>query len=494
MVGMKYVSLSEIQEIILDTILIGLFLSIILYYFILSPIQRRYTNLHQELSKALNEISIFDAEFAHKLLHDELTGLPNRFLFHDRLEHEVIVAERESGSLALLFIDPSSLSVINETLGHKVGDQVIIDIGKRLTLLIRKSDTLARLPSDEFALLMPTVDTGEINSMADRIHQAFEVPFLIGDVEVDITANIGISLFPLHATDPVDLMRRADMAMRQAKSKSLSTLVYDAKQESVLLSKREQFRELRKAVNQGGFELYFQPKMDLRTNKVVSVEALIRLIDSPNISPADFIPLAEQTGLVSDISAWVLEHAIQQLKTWQEEGIHLSIAVNISARDLMNHHLCQDIESLLHKYGVDKSKLSIELTESMLMDNPDISIATLHKLSGAGFKLSIDDYGTGQSSLSYLQQLPASELKIDQVFIRHILEGKHETAIVKSTIQLAHSLQMTVVAEGVEDANICNYLADIDCDTAQGYYISKPQNAEDFITWYNSLDSGVFRA
>ncbi len=494
MVSIKYVALSEIQEIILDTILIGLFLTLVLYYFIFSPIQKRYTNLHQELSKALKEISIFDAEFAHKLLHDELTGLPNRFLFHDRLEHEIIVTERESGSFALLFIDPGSLSAINEALGHKAGDQVIIDISERLTHLIRKSDTLARLASDEFALLMPTVDTEEIGLMADRIHQAFKAPFLAGDVEVDITINIGISLFPLHATSSVDLMRRTDMAMRQAKSESLSTLVYDAKQESIILSKREQFRELRKAVNQGAFELYFQPKMDLKTNEVVSVEALVRLLDNPNISPADFIPLAEQTGLVHDISIWVLEHAVQQLKTWQEEGIHLSIAVNISARDLMNHNLCQDIESLLRKYDVDKSKLSIELTESMLMDNPDISIATLHNLSNAGFKLSIDDYGTGQSSLSYLQQLPASELKIDQVFIRHILEGKHEAAIVKSTIQLAHSLQMTVVAEGVENADICNFLADLGCDKAQGYYISKPQNAENFTSWYNSLDSGVFRA
>jgi len=486
--------LSSIQEIFFDTVLLGFLLSLILYYFIFYPLQKKQHNLHQDLSKALHEISIFDAEFAHKLLHDELTGLANRFLFHDRLEHEIVVSERAVSSFALLFIDPGSLSTINETLGHKAGDQVIIDISKRLTGLIRKSDTLARMGSDEFALLMPTVDTEQVHFMAERIHKAFEMSFMVDELEVDITAQIGIALFPLHAANSIDLMRRADLAMRQAKRDLLPSLVYNKKHESNILSKREAYHELRRAVNEGDFELYFQPKMDLQSNQIKSVEALVRLRNNPNVSPAEFIPLAEQTGLINKLSAWVLEHAIKQLKIWESQSIDVNIAVNISARNILDPNFTEHIKSLLTTHAVHHSKLSLELTESMMMENPKVALTTLQQLNDAGFHMAIDDYGTGYSSLSYLQQLPVQELKIDQSFVRNILENQRNTAIVSSTILLAHSLGMTVVAEGVEDIHISNHLAKLGCDKAQGYYINRPLNEVDFIHWYQSLEHAIFRA
>jgi len=481
--------ISAIQETFLNIVLLLPFLAFVLYRFLLRPIQRNvhtHEALYNELSGALEEISVFDAELAHKLLHDELTGLPNRLLFHDRLEHEIKVAEREVTSFALFFLDPGSLSVINETLGHAAGDQILRDITERLTQLVRKSDTLARMGGDEFSLLMPTVDIELVEEMAARIHHIFNAPFYVDDVAVDMTTNIGVALFPRHAENSVDLMRRADMAMRHAKREVTHTIVYDDIHESSSLSRRDAFRELRKAVENSEFELFYQPKKETKTGHIVSAEALIRMSGRTNISPAEFIPLAEQTGLIHELGMWVLEHAIEQIALWQRDGIDISIAVNISARNLLDVDLCQKIETFLSTYNVDKSKLTLELTESMLMEHPEASMNMLKKLDAADFHMSIDDYGTGYSSLSYLQQVPAKELKIDQAFIRNMTSNRNDALIVHSTIELAHDFGMTVVAEGVENVETYNRLAELGCDKIQGYYINRPLSANDFADWFLS--------
>jgi len=481
--------LSPLQETFLDITLLAPFLAGILYWFVLRPMQKNIHShdlLYNELSSALEEISIFDAELAHNLLHDKLTGLPNRLLFHDRLEHEIKIARREVSSFALFFMDPGPLSVINETLGHAAGDKILQNITDRLTHLVRKSDTLARMGGDEFALLMPTVDIELTEEMATRIHNIFNEPFYVDDVAVDMTTNIGVALFPRHAESSVDLMRRADMAMRHAKREVSGTVIYDEMHESSSLSRREAFRELRKAVANKEFELFYQPKKDTRSGKIVSAEALVRMSGRTNISPAEFIPLAEQTGLIQELSMWVIEHAIKQIGLWQHESIDITIAVNISARNLLDLDFCQKIEDLLLNYSVEKSKLTLELTESMLMEHPEASMNMLHKLDSAGLHLSIDDYGTGYSSLSYLQQVPAKELKIDQTFIRNMTSSDNDTLIVLSTIQLAHSFGMTVVAEGVEDAETCKRLTEMGCDKVQGYYINRPLSVDHFASWYAS--------
>ncbi len=481
--------LSVTQETFLDIGILAPFLAAILYWFVLRPMQKNVHSrnaLYNELSGALNEISTFDAELAHKLLHDELTGLPNRLLFHDRVEHEIKVAGREVTSFALFFMDPGPLSVINETLGHAAGDKILQHITDRLTHLVRKSDTLARMGGDEFALLMPTVDIELTEEMAGRIHNIFNEPFYVDDVAVDMTINIGVSLFPRHAESSVDLMRRADMAMRHAKREVSDTIIYDELHESSSLSRREAFRELRKAVANKEFELFYQPKKDTRIGRIVSAEALVRLSGRTNISPAEFIPLAEQTGLIHELGLWVLEHAIKQIAQWQHEGIDITVAVNISARNLLDVDLCQKIETFLSSYTVDKSKLSLELTESMLMEHPEASMNMLRKLDAADFHLSIDDYGTGYSSLSYLQQVPAKELKIDQAFIRNMTSNENDALIVHSTIELAHGFGMTVVAEGVEDIETYDRLAELGCDKVQGYYINRPLSAKDFTDWFRS--------
>ena len=481
--------LNIMQETLLEIVLQVPFLAASLYWFVVLPMKRNIQShdaLYDELSGALDEISIFDAELAHKLLHDDLTGLPNRLLFHDRLEHEIKVADREVSSFALFFMDPGPLSVINETLGHAAGDQILQDISKRLIHLVRQTDTLARMGGDEFALLMPTVDIEQVEEMAARIHKMFEEPFHIDDVAVDMVTNIGVALYPRHAEGSVDLMRRADMAMRHAKRQVSHTIIYDEMHESNSLSRRDAFRELRKAVTNSEFELFYQPKKDTRSGKIVSAEALVRMSGRTNISPAEFIPLAEQTGLIQELSMWVIEHAIKQIGLWQHESIDITIAVNISARNLLDLDFCQKIEDLLLNYSVEKSKLTLELTESMLMEHPEASMNMLHKLDSAGLHLSIDDYGTGYSSLSYLQQVPAKELKIDQTFIRNMTSSDNDTLIVLSTIQLAHSFGMTVVAEGVEDAETCKRLTEMGCDKVQGYYINRPLSVDHFASWYAS--------
>jgi len=479
------------QNTLLDMIILTPCLGLLLYWFVVLPMQKslKFQDiLDDKLSGALDEISIFDEEIAHKLLHDELTKLPNRLLFHDRVEHAIKIANRDVSSFALFFMDPGSLSVINETLGHAAGDQILHDVAKRLLGLVRQSDTLARMGGDEFAILMPTVDIEQVELMASRIHHLFDESFYVDDIAVDIVTNIGVALYPRHADASVDLMRRADMAMRQAKREATGTVIYDSEQESRTLSRRDAFRELRKAVANGEFELFYQPKKNTRTGRIVAAEALIRLSGRTDISPAEFIPLAEQTGLIQELSMWVLKQAILQIGLWQQEDIDITIAVNISARNLLDVDLCRKIETLLLAHSVDRSKLMLELTESMLMEHPEVSMNMLNKLDAAGFQMSIDDYGTGYSSLAYLQQVPAKELKIDQTFIFNMMSSKNDALIVQSTIQLAHAFGMTVVAEGVEDIDLYNRLTEMGCDKVQGYFISRPLSASDFVSWLTSVE------
>lgn len=472
-------------EVLLDILLLLALLAIVLYRHFLIPIQsgeKRSHALRMALDDAMKEISVFDAEIAHKVLHDPLTDLPNRLLFHDRLEHEISVVDRSEENLVLLFLDPEPISVINETLGHDAGDDVLVQVAARLKGVLRESDTLARMAGDEFAILMPTDDQKLANDMATRIHQVFEEPFKAGDIDVDVVLRAGIAIYPLHARGLIDLMRRADIALRQAKREIRNTVIYSEEHESKAMMRREIFRELRDALVRGDFRLLYQPKMNIESGKVTGVEALIRLNGS-NTSPSSFIPVAEQSGLIDRLSLWVLEEALRQISEWKQQGLRVRVSVNLSVRNLLDTGLTGKIESLLQRYSVDASSITIEVIESAVMEHADRSIAVLRKLSDMGLMISIDDFGTGYSSMAHLKAMPASELKIDQGFIRNMTESEADDVIVKSTIQLAHNFGLSVVAEGVETEEVMERLKSYGCDVVQGFLVSHPLSPEEFANW-----------
>lgn len=419
--------------------------------------------------------------------HDALTGLPNRSALRSVLDDILEQASGYQQKVAMLLIDLDRFKEINDTLGHHYGDVLLKKIGPRLRpLLLEKRARLARLGGDEFAVIIPSLhQRDEARDLARQIVQAIREPFDLGSMPVEIAASVGISIFPEHGQDTSTLLRCADVAMYRAKHVPDGVLFYTSEQDEHSPRRLALMTALNHAVRGEQFFLCYQPKIHLAAHQLDGLEALIRWQhpDFGAVSPGEFIHLAEMTDLIVPITHWVLEEAVRQLHQWNQKGQHYKVAVNVSARNLLDDSLARYIAGLLQQYQVPASQLEIEITESALMQDPEHALDVLREINRLGVSLAVDDFGTGYSSLAYLRQLPIHCLKIDLTFVRHMLQNPQDEIIVNSIVHLAHNLNLTVVAEGVEDAATYARLAEMGCDIAQGYYMSKPIIAAEVPEW-----------
>ena len=431
-------------------------------------------------------------DMEHQALHDELTNLPNRMLFLDRMAHAISRSQRESVPFSIMLLDLDRFKAVNDTLGHDRGDQLLQEVSCRLCDAVRDSDTVARLGGDEFVVLMEQIDLEYAPLIANKIIEVLEHPFVLGGQVVDMSASIGIVYFPDHGEDSVTLLQKADMAMYAAKRNHSSFEIYTgalAQNSRADLAYRS---ELLQAIECDELALYFQPKIDLRSGKIISVEALVRWQHPQRgfLPPDEFIPQAEQTGLINPLTFWVLKKALQQCAVFNKAGIDITVAVNLSAVSLNDIRIPGEIAHMLANARIKPSMLVLEITESGVMSNPAEALNVLQILDKMGVSLAIDDFGTGYSSLAYLSKLPVDEIKIDKSFVLDMELDPQAAVIVRSTIELGHNLGKKVVAEGVESLALWNLLLEWGCDTAQGYYMSQPLPADKLMQWLEESQWG----
>jgi diguanylate cyclase (GGDEF)-like protein/PAS domain S-box-containing protein len=427
----------------------------------------------------------YEAAAVHQAQHDELTDLPNRNLLRIRVE-EAFVAHRQHGSpLALLLLDLDRFKEVNDTLGHRVGDTLLQQIGQRLERALQPTDLVARLGGDEFAVLLAGADVTRATQVADDLVRVLLTPFVLEGQPIAVDASIGIAVAPEHGRDADTLLRCADVAMYQAKETGAGPSIYRADLDRHSPDRLALLGELRSAIEQDALLLHYQPKLDMRDGSLVGVEALVRWQHPFRgfLSPGEFIPLAEKTGLIYPLTRWVLDAALQQQQAWHAQGLDLSMAVNLSRRMLHDPHLPETVAQLLARWEVAPGSLVLEITESSLMSDPQRTSENLTQLRGLGVRMSIDDFGTGYSSLASLKNLSVDELKIDQSFVQAMATDASARAIVRAIIDLADALKLTVVAEGVEDIASWDVLASLGCDIAQGYVLSPPIAAAEFEAW-----------
>jgi diguanylate cyclase (GGDEF)-like protein/PAS domain S-box-containing protein len=417
--------------------------------------------------------------------HDVLTGLPNRLLMQDRLHQAIIQARRGGGVVALMFIDLDRFKTVNDSFGRVIGDALLKQVAERLRNCLRDTDTVARLGGDEFIIMIPDAATSHVvGEVAQRVLSEFSRPFADGEQEMYVSASIGISLFPRDGSDPDELVKHADRAMYSAKDSGRNMYRYFTEdlnhevREKVMLESG-----LRRAIDRGELRLFYQPTIDLHTKQVIGCESLVRW-QHPSlglISPAKFIPVAEESDLIFRLGVWVLRAAFRQLHAWQQAGLALRVAVNVSARQFRDPKLADLVVAVMADSHVDPRLVEIELTETAIMQDARASISALERLKSQGVSISIDDFGTGYSSLSYLKRLPLVTLKIDQSFVRDIATDSNDAAIVRAIIGLARSLGIKVLAEGVEDDTQLSFLNNYGCNYAQGFLFGTPVVPEAFV-------------
>ena len=443
-------------------------------------------HLENQVAEKTKALKRHMRELKRKALYDDLTLLPNRYLFEDRLSHMVLIAQREETLLSVAVIDLSRFQEINNIMGHDKGDEVLRQMALRLSRLLRASDTAARIGADSFALILPKTDENSVHVVTRKLFIAMGEPFIIDGYAIELSINIGVAVAPVHGDKSEILLQRADLAMRQAKQDQMGVAaIYDQERDPYSIRRLTLYGKLRKAVDEGKLTLVYQPKIDLGDGSLSGVEALLRWCDPEDgfISPDEFIPMAEQTGLINRISEWVLKEVITQVACWRAEGFHVATAVNLSPRNLLNSTLPVNIESLLVAHGLEPYALCVEVTETALMSNPAKAQQILERLHEMHISLSIDDFGTGYSSLAYLKALPVDELKIDRCFIKNIVDNEVDRMIVESTVRMAHGLGLTVVAEGVEDEATFELLRSMAVDKVQGYYFTPPLPSDALIRW-----------
>ena len=440
----------------------------------------------------------FEEQLAHHVLHDPLTSLPNRTLFLDRVERALARAERLKKRVAVLILDLDRFKVVNDSLGHSVGDQLLIQMAKRLQASLNPGDTVARLGGDEFTILLEDVMyVTDAVHMAERIGQSLANSFVINGHEFFMTTSIGIVLSTEAHKNPDELLRDADVAMYRAKEHGKAQYeVFDASMNASALERLQLETALRQAIDREELVIYYQPLVrcsrescnekdyQLGMGEIVSMEALVRWPHPTRgmVSPKDFIPLAEETGLIQPLGEWILAEACRQLQEWLQwlpADIPLQVNINLSARQFEHPQLVENIAHLLQRSGLPAKHLKIELTETVFIEDTERTITTLYRLKALGIKLAIDDFGTGWSSLSYLKRFPIDALKIDQAFVRGLLDDPGDQAIVLAVVTLARTLGLQVIAEGVESAEQMSLLNEFGCDIGQGYYFSKPLPADD---------------
>jgi diguanylate cyclase (GGDEF)-like protein len=418
--------------------------------------------------------------------HDGLTGLPNRVLLRDRLHQAIMLHKRNQETFAIFHLDLDRFKEVNDTLGHFSGDQLLREVAHRLQKTLRESDTVARLGGDEFAVLLPAVDLEGAVVAAEKVLKALQRPFIIQSLTLQVDVSIGIALYPTHGRDFDELMQHADSVMYLAKRKRSG---YESDRDVDGAESRANrlglAAELRVAIDRGELRLHYQPRVSLATGEIVGVEALVRWQHPERgaISPDEFIPLAEQGGLIRTLTLWVIDEALGQCRRWLDLGIDLPVSVNLSTRDLIDQQLPEVIGEALERTAVSAEMLEVEITESVIMADPVRAREVLSRLRETGVHASIDDFGTGYSSLGYLKRLPVDQLKIDRSFVFNMTSDDQDEIIVQSTIDLAHNLGLTVVAEGVETVETLNRLRQLGCDSVQGFVISRPLPPEQIVVW-----------
>ena len=422
----------------------------------------------------------------HLASHDPLTGLPNRQLLRERTTAALKQADRRRGSVALLLLDLDRFKEVNDTLGHHYGDLLLEQVGPRLNAVIRNVDSIARLGGDEFVILLAELDDPtRATAIAERVVTALSASFLLDEVSVDVEVSIGIAMSPAHGTTFDELLQHADIAMYAAKNAGNGYASYSPDGDHASTQKLALLGQLRHALQPPSqLRLHYQPKADLVTGEVVGLEALARWQHPTRglLPPSEFIPLAERTGLIGPLTTEVLQQALAQIHAWNRAGLHLPVSVNISTRSL-DEALPDLIRRLLHQNQVPAGQLELEITESALMADPDRAIAVLTRLRALGVSLSLDDFGTGYSSMAYLKGLPVQELKIDRSFITGMTADSTDTSIVKSCVDLARNLRLTVVAEGVETSAVWDQLTELGCNFAQGYYLTPALPPDEIHAW-----------
>jgi diguanylate cyclase (GGDEF)-like protein/PAS domain S-box-containing protein len=436
-------------------------------------------------SRDITDRKVIQQRIQHLAYHDNLTGLPNRGLLQDRLARSIARAERSGKKVAVLFIDLDNFKNINDTLGHDVGDELLRQVSRRLTECVRLEDTIARQGGDEFIVLLDQLDDGRNASVvAQKILNSLRHPLSLGGTEQHVSGSVGIAVYPEDGRDAQTLMKNADTAMFHGKGLGKNTYQYFTAQMNIAVKRRMTLETaLRRAVMQKNFILHYQPQINLETGEIIAVEALVRwqTEDSGTVMPGDFIPLAEETGLINEIGEWVLREGCRQAKEWQDMGLSRSrrMAINLSARQFSDRGFLDMVTRVLGETGLAPQCLELEITESQVMRQTEGMIQLLNKLAEMGVSLAIDDFGTGYSSLSYLKRLPIQKLKIDQSFIRDITVDPNDAAIVMAIIHMAKSLELETIAEGVETKGQLDLLRSQGCRTGQGFYFSTPLGARE---------------
>jgi diguanylate cyclase (GGDEF)-like protein/PAS domain S-box-containing protein len=432
----------------------------------------------------------------HQAMHDALTGLPNRTLLFDALERAIGVARSNDSLVALMLMDLDRFKEVNDTFGHQFGDALLKQVAFRLQNQMRGEDMVARLGGDEFAVVLPkAADAHSAAITARRILNTLEQPFVVEGQVLEVGASIGIALFPDHGTDAPTLLRRADVAMYAAKQKQSGYSFHRDDAEERTPEQLSLVVELRRAIEKNELELYYQPKLHVRTGLMTRCEVLMRWNHPQRglLAPAAFIPAAERTGLIRPMTDWLLNRALEQCRAWQDAGAPIHVAVNVSAKSLLDQALPAKLQAALDRWSVDPRFLKIEITESSIMADPAHALAILSMLQSMGVRLSVDDFGTGYSSLTHLRELPIDEIKVDKSFVMGMTTSDADAAIVRTVIDLGHNLGKQVCAEGVEDEATWRMLVDLGCDLAQGYWISRPMPADDLMQWLVKNSWGLDR-
>ncbi|HZU59541.1 MAG TPA: EAL domain-containing protein [Solirubrobacteraceae bacterium] len=454
----------------LALILIGLYLSFLpVLAFVTNRIRRRLRDMKGRVR-----------QMEHQAFHDTLTGLPNRALFRDRVEQSIRSAKRLGGTVAVMVMDLDRFKEVNDTFGHQSGDQLLKEVGAHIERPLRESDTVARLGGDEFAILAPTV-AGPVGALAiaERAIQDLSQPHTVNGIEVDVGASIGVALYPHHGDNVDALLRCADIALYVSKTTGAPAL-YALEHDYHSADRLALGAQLRRAITDREITVYYQPETNFATGNIDKVEALVRWEHAERglLSPGEFLPVAEDTGLIRPLTSYVLDVVLEQWRNWYEQGLEVVVAVNITGRDLFDQRFAYEVKDLLRKWKVRPSQLELEITEQAVLIDPVRAHSILRSLSQFGVRLAIDDFGTGNSSLAQLKRLPVEVLKIDKSFVLNMLADDDDATIVRSTIELAHNLGLQVVAEGIESAAMWMRLRDLGCDIGQGYYLSGPLPAE----------------
>jgi diguanylate cyclase (GGDEF)-like protein/PAS domain S-box-containing protein len=447
----------------------------------------------RDISETKSQVGIL----RHQAMHDPLTNLPNRLMLLDQFEKAINNARQRDSTVALLLMDLDRFKEVNDTFGHQFGDSLLKQIAYRLQNQIRLTDTVARLGGDEFAVVVPSPSDSEyVANTARRILSTLEQPFVVDGQVLEVGASIGIAVYPTHGTDVRTLLRRADVAMYAAKQAQAGWSFHREEYESRTPDELGLVVEMRQAIEHDEFELYYQPKLHLRTGLMTRAEVLIRWNHPQRglLPPGAFVPVAERTGIIRNITDWVFDNALAQCRAWHDAGAPVHLAINVSAKSLLEQALPSKVHAHLDKWGVDARFIKIEITESSIMADPNHAVTIMRMLQELGIRLSVDDFGTGYSSLTHLRQLPIDEIKIDKSFVMGMTTSDADAAIVRTVIDLGHNLSKQVCAEGVEDQETWMRLGELGCDLAQGYYIGRPMPAEMLMRWLVDTSWGLQHA